>query len=155
MVCFYNDATGRGLIAGKTLLCLVFILLFLPGTLAQRRVDSPDRGIVAIPKSANTIYLSWRHFATDPDEIAYKLYYKTSAEGALTKLNSNPVTGSTNYTANLSTSASAYTFVVKSVLEGVEKDEAGSFTLPQNSGIHRIVRDFDFEPCPMAIPKWL
>ena len=118
MVCFYNDATGRGLIAGKTLLCLVFILLFLPGTLAQRRVDSPDRGIVAIPKSANTIYLSWRHFATDPDEIAYNLYYKTSAEGALTKLNSNPVTGSTNYTANLSTSASAYTFVVKSVLEG-------------------------------------
>jgi fibronectin-binding autotransporter adhesin len=153
MVCFYNDATGRGLIAGKTLLCLVFILLFLPGTSAQRRVDSPDRGIVAIPKSANTIYLSWRHFATDPDEIAYNLYYKTSAEGALTKLNSNPVTGSTNYTAGLSTSASAYTFVVKSVLEGVEKDEAGSFTLPQNSGIHRIVRDFDFEPLPDGHPK--
>lgn len=121
--------------------------------MAQRRVDVPDRGIVAIPKSANTIYLSWRHFATDPDELAYNLYYKTSAEGALVKINDSPVSNSTNYTANLSTNASAYTFVVKSVLNGVEKDEAGSFTLAQNSGIHRIVRDFDFEPLPQGHPK--
>ncbi len=130
----------------------MLLFITLPGMMAQRRVNMVDRGIVAMPKSSCTIYLSWRHFATDPDELAYNLYYKTSAEGALTKINSSPVTGSTNYTANLSTGTSAYTFVVKSVLKGVEKDEAGSFTLPRNSGIHRIVRDFDFEPLPQGHP---
>ena len=137
----------------KCLVCAVLLLLVLPGMRAQRRVDVPDRGIVAMPKSAGSIYLSWRHFATDPEELAYNLYYKTSAEGALVKINDSPVSNSTNYTANLSTNASAYTFVLKSVLDGVEKDEAGSFTLAQNSGIHRIVRDFDFEPLPEGHPK--
>ena len=137
----------------KSLVCAVLLLLVLPGMRAQRRVDVPDRGIVAMHKSAGSIYLSWRHFATDPEELAYNLYYKTSAEGALVKINDSPVSNSTNYTANLSTNASAYTFVLKSVLDGVEKDEAGSFTLAQNSGIHRIVRDFDFEPLPEGHPK--
>lgn len=129
------------------------LILAVSGVVAQRRVDVVDRGIVAMPKSASTIYLSWRHFATDPDELAYNLYYKTSAEGALTKLNSNPITGSTNYLANLATGTSAYTFVVKSVLNGVEKDEPGQFTLARNAGIHRIVRDFNFEPLPAGHPS--
>ena len=137
----------------KRLLFVLLLTLAVTGLYAQRRVDVVDRGIVAMPKSASTIYLSWRHFATDPDELAYNLYYKTSTEGALTKLNSSPITGSTNYLANLATGTSAYTFVVKSVLNGVEKDEPGEFTLAKNAGIHRIVRDFNFEPLPAGHPN--
>lgn len=141
------------LIMKKHLITLLALLITASCVSAQRRVDVVDRGIVAMPRSANTLFVSWRHFATDPDDIAYNLYFKTSSEGALTKLNSTPITGGTNYVANLSTASSAYTFVVKSVVDGVERDEPGQFTVPRYAGIHRIVRDFDFEPLPAGHPN--
>jgi autotransporter-associated beta strand protein len=101
-----------------------------------------------MPKSSTQIYVSWRHLATDPDDIAYNVYYKTSETGTLTKLNSAPIANSTNYTATLSTASSAYTFVVKSVWNGVEKDEQGSFTVPRNTAISRIVRDINYRSLP-------
>lgn len=118
-------------------------------------MERMDRGIVAMPKSSSQIYISWRHFATDPDDIAYNLYYKTSAGGTLVKLNSAPIAISTNYLANLATSSAAYTFVVKSVYKGVETDEQGSFTLPANTVASRIVHDFNFHPLPDGHPAMM
>lgn len=132
--------------------CLIIFLLLLPAVNAQRKMERLDRGIVAIPKSSSQIYISWRHFATDPDDIAYNLYYKTTEAGTLIKLNINPITNSTNYTASLNTSSATYTFVIKSIINGVEKDEPGSFTLPQNTVASRIVHDFNFQPLPDGHP---
>ena len=129
------------------LLYAIIIALFFFFSLtvnAQRKMEKMDRGLVAMPKSTTQMYISWRHFATDPDDIAYNVYYKTSEAGALTKLNNTPITNSTNYTATLSTSSNNYTFVVKSVLNNQESDEPGSFTVPRNTVISRIVRDFNF-----------
>ncbi len=133
----------------KTKITFTFLFLICAFHLfAQRRMENMDRGVVAMPTSSSQIYISWRHFATDPDDITYNVYYKTSASGALTKLNGTPIFGSTNYTATLSTSASLYTFSVKSVLNGVEKDEPGSFTVPRSTAITRIVKDYNFAAIP-------
>jgi autotransporter-associated beta strand protein len=136
----------------KKLSFLIVLLICLPTLMAQRKMEYLDRGVVAMPKSSNQIFISWRHFATDPDEIAYNVYYKTSPSGGLTKLNPQPITNSTNYLANLSTASNAYTFVVKSVLNDVEKDEPGEFTVPRNTVASRYVKDFDFEPLPAGSP---
>ncbi len=61
---------------------LVFLQFAFFQANAQRKMERMDRGIVAMPKSASQVYISWRHFATDPDGIAYNLYYKTSESGA-------------------------------------------------------------------------
>ncbi len=133
----------------KTKITLTFLLLICVFHIfAQRKMENMDRGVVAMPTSSSQMYISWRHFATDPDDITYNVYYKTSASGALTKLNGTPISGSTNYTATLSTSANPYTFVIKSVLSGVEKDEPGSFTVPRNTAISRIVKDYNFAAIP-------
>ena len=58
---------------------------------AQRKTELLDRGIIAMPKSSSEIYISWRHFTEDPDEIMYNIYYKTSEYGQSTKLNKNPI----------------------------------------------------------------
>ena len=134
---------------------LIVLITLISGINAQRRIDRMDRGIVAIPKSSSQIYVSWRHFATDPDDIAYNLYYKTSPTGTEIKLNSLPIANSTNFTTNLSTSASAYIFTVKSVHQGIEKDEPGSFTLPRNTIASRIVHDFNFHPLPAGHPTMM
>jgi len=135
----------------KTLLILIFCFSVL-NIFSQRMSENLDRGIVAMPKSSGQIYISWRHLATDPDDISYNIYYKTSPTGALTLLNASPVTNSTNYLANLSTSSSAYTFVVKSIYKGVEREEPGSFTLPRNTISSRIVKDFNFQTLPAGHP---
>lgn len=136
----------------KLIFFFLILIFIVPSGFSQRKMERLDRGIVAIPKSGSQIFISWRHFATDPDEIAYNLYYKTSEAGALVKLNTSPVTNSTNYTAGLSTSTANYTFVIKSVLNGVEKDEPGSFTLPMSTIASRIVHDFNFQPLPDGYP---
>lgn len=134
---------------------MLFVITIISCLNAQRRVESMDRGLVAMPRSGSQIYVSWRHFATDPDDIAYNLYYKTSATGTEIKLNSTPITNSTNFLANLSTSSSLYIFSVKSVHKGVEKIEPGSFTLPRNTIASRIVHDFNFHPLPAGHPTMM
>lgn len=136
----------------KSTFFIAFFLILFSSLSAQRKVDVMDRGIIAMPRSSSQIYVSWRHFATDPDEIAYNLYYKTSEAGALTKANPNLINNSTNFTVGLNTASADYTFVVKSVLNGVETDEPGSFTLPRSTIASRIVHDFDFEPLPAGTP---
>ncbi len=134
----------------QLVLCFLFLAAWTLPIMGQRKMEKMDRGIVAIPKTSSQMYISWRHFATDPDDIAYNIYYKTSSSGALTKLNSTPITKSTNYTANLSTATNAYTFVIKSVLNNTETEEPGSYTAPRYTGSYysRIVKDYNFAPLP-------
>lgn len=137
-------------------LIYLFILLFLVPygiVMGQRKMEKMDRGVVAMPSSASQIYVSWRHFATDPDDIAYNVYYSTEEQGTYTKLNTIPITNSTNYTAALRTANSSYTFIIKTVLNEVEKDEPGSFTVPRSTVASRIVKDISFEPLPAGYPK--
>jgi fibronectin-binding autotransporter adhesin len=139
----------------KRIYIIGLLILFFVSSVqlwGQRKMERMDRGIVAIPKSSSQIYISWRHFATDPDDIAYNVYSKTSEAGNSIKLNSVPIANSTNYLASLNSSAATYTFEVKSVIDGVENDEPGSFTLPVNTIASRIVHDFDFQPLPAGHP---
>ncbi len=132
---------------------LLVAMILVNSVAAQRRVERMDRGLVAMPTSSTQIYVSWRHFATDPDDIAYNLYYQSTPGGTATQLNQHPITNSTNYLANLSTASADYIFSIKSVYNGIEHAETGSFTLPRNSGSHRIVKDFDFAPLPEGHPQ--
>lgn len=135
----------------KTLL-FILLLFSIQSLFSQRMTENIDRGIIAMPKSSSQIYISWRHLATDPEGISYNIYYKTSPTGALTLINTSPVTNSTNYLANLSTTTSAFTFVIKSIYKGIEKEEPGSFTLPRNTISSRIIKDFNFQPLPAGHP---
>ena len=95
------------------------------------------------------------HFTDDPDETMYNIYYKTSAQGESTKLNNEPIANSTNYLSKLKTNSNTYYFSIKSILNGVEKDEPGEFILPKSTIASRIVKDFDFEPLPAGHPSMI
>ncbi|NDW19781.1 hypothetical protein D0T53_12815 [Dysgonomonas sp. 216] len=135
----------------RIILCFLFLSACVLPTMGQRKMETMDRGVIAIAKSSNQIYISWRHFATDPDDIAYNVYYKTSPAATSVKLNSEPITNSTNFTASLAPNRNLY-FLVKSVVNGVEQDEPGLFHLTRKTKYSRIVKDFDFEPFPQGFP---
>lgn len=83
-------------------------------TVLSRQMEYLDRGLVAI-QTDNGVYLSWRLLGTDPDAIAFNLY----RDG--TKLNTEPLTGATNYTDTSGTEQSVYR--VKPVMNGTELAE--------------------------------
>ena len=56
----------------------------------QRQMEDLDRGVVAV-KVSNGVFVSWRMFGTEPSSVAYNLYRNG------TKVNSSPITNSTNY----------------------------------------------------------
>ncbi len=77
---------------------------------APKQVEYLNRGLVAV-RTGNSVYVGWRLLGTDPAAIAFNVYRDN------VKLNSTPITTSTNYVDN-STAGGAYT--VRAVVNGVE-----------------------------------
>jgi len=77
-----------------------------------RQVEFLTRGLVAVRKTASTVYMSWRMLGTDPTNVAFNVYRNG------VKITSSPITNSTNY---LDTStASNDNYSVTAIINGVE-----------------------------------
>lgn len=97
------------------------------------------RGVTAIRTSSTQVYVGWRLLGNDPEEVAFNLYRSTNG-GAAVKLNTTPITATTNYVDTPgSLTSNSFTYSVKPVLGGVEVADtwanlaSGPFTLPANS----------------------
>lgn len=82
-----------------------------------KQMEYLNRGVVASRINTSQVLVSWRLLGTDPSGISFNVY------SSGTKLNSSPITGSTNYLDN---SNSRFTYTVKSILNGVESSEESS-----------------------------
>ncbi|MER5218710.1 rhamnogalacturonan lyase, partial [Streptomyces sp. NPDC002838] len=77
-----------------------------------RQVERLDRGLTSVHTSSGNL-VSWRWLATDPNDVAFNVY-----RGG-TKLNSSPITGSTNYFDSGAPDSADYT--VRPVVNGTEQ----------------------------------
>ncbi|MFF9019262.1 rhamnogalacturonan lyase [Streptomyces eurythermus] len=87
----------------------------LPGTAhaaTARQVERLDRGLTSVHTSGGNL-VSWRWLATDPNDVAFNVYRGS------TKLNSSPVTASTNYFDSGAPDSADYT--VRAVVGGTEQ----------------------------------
>jgi autotransporter-associated beta strand protein len=135
------------------IITLFLLLLSLQAMNAQRQMEHLDRGVVAVNRGGGKLFISWRYFATDSEDIAFNVY-RQIGYGTPVKLNPSPITGATNYTwtisgAGLTVASRVY---VKPVINGVEGDEEGSWSLTANMPAGRIVRDYLYEPFPAGYP---
>lgn len=76
-----------------------------------KQVEFLNRGVVALRKSTNEVFVSWRLLGNDPSNIAFNIYRDN------VKLNATPITTSTNYVDNVSTNG---VYTIKTVIEGTE-----------------------------------
>ncbi|MFC7303745.1 rhamnogalacturonan lyase [Streptomyces monticola] len=93
-------------------------LVTLPDTsnaAAARQVEGLDRGVVSVHTSSGNL-VSWRWLGTDPDQVSFNVYR------AGTKVNSTPVTGSTNYFHSGAPNSADYT--VRAVVDGQEQGDS-------------------------------
>src|SRR5687768_13807968 len=73
----------------------VFTLCTL--TLALTAAERLDRGVAAFPTKDGQVYVGWRLLADDPANVGFDVYRSDSPSGTPRKLNSAPITDSTNY----------------------------------------------------------
>ncbi len=118
----------------STRLALIFVLgvLCCGPAVAQRQMDALNRGLVAIRKSSTQVYLSWRLFGNEPPNVAFNLY-RAANGGPASKLNTNPITATTDYTdspgvTNLTNNA--YSYFVRPVINGIEQANSETAALP-------------------------
>ncbi|WP_437602883.1 rhamnogalacturonan lyase [Sorangium sp. So ce590] len=79
------------------------------------QMEDLDRGVVAVPTDGG-IYVGFRLFGYDPDDIAFNVY----RDG--TKVNDAPIADSTNFVDRGGSPSSVYT--VRPVVDGVEQGES-------------------------------
>ncbi|WP_308188671.1 MULTISPECIES: rhamnogalacturonan lyase [unclassified Streptomyces] len=83
---------------------------------AARQMENLDRGVVSVYTGSGNL-VSWRWLATDPDDVAFNVYRGD------TKVNSSPVTDSTNFLHEGAPASADYT--VRAVTGGVEQPASG------------------------------
>ena len=94
------------------LVCIIFSVFFMP-VLAQRQMESLDRGLVAVNTGGNKVFLSWRIFGNDPSDIAFNIYRGS------TKVNTSPVTGASNYIDQSGNTSVKY--IIRPIINGSEQ----------------------------------
>ncbi len=94
-----------------TSLILFLSCFFLSQVLATRQMEYLNRGLVAV-KVSSGVYLGWRFLGTDSAATAFNIYRNNL------KINTVPITNSTNYTDASGTTTSSYK--VLPVLNGIE-----------------------------------
>ncbi|MFT3992390.1 MAG: autotransporter-associated beta strand repeat-containing protein [Luteolibacter sp.] len=136
----------------STVLLVIFWLLPAGGVFAQRQMEKLGRGLVVLRTSTTQTYIGWRLLGNDPEDIAFNVY-RSANGGTATKLNSSPITTTTNYVDTPgSLSSTAYTYSVRPVIDSVEVTDmwansgVTSVTLAANATVRQYI------PVPLTAP---
>lgn len=111
-----------------------------------RQVENLDRGVIALRRASNQIYVGWRMLGTDPADVSFNLYRSVNG-GRASRLNTTPLTQTTDYvdtTANLN-AENAY--FVRAVIGGIEQPASELYYLPASAPIAQHI------DIPLAIPS--
>ena len=96
----------------KNLLLVFCFSLFIQFNIsAQYQMENLDRGVVAMRRS-NDNYITWRMLGTESMNVSYNIYRNG------TKINTNPITTTTNYVDAGGNTSSTYS--VSAIVNGVE-----------------------------------
>ena len=97
------------------------------------RVGAPkDRGLVALSKSENEVYLGWRVSRFDPAEIGFDVFRSTDG-GAMVKLNAEPIRRSTDFTDKTVSLTKSNCWELVLLHNDKHGDSVGKVSLPAQS----------------------
>jgi rhamnogalacturonan endolyase len=109
------------------------------GAIAQKRVmEELGRGVIAINQGKGKVYVGWRMFGDDPEDIAFNLY-RQSGNDKPVRLNANPITDSTNFVDEGVKLDKPTSYFVKPVIKGKEQAAGKPYTLPANAKVRQYI----------------
>jgi len=98
----------------------------------KREMESLDRGVIAINQGGGKVYIGWRMFGLDSGSIAFNVYRSTAGAAAV-KLNSSPITATTDYVDTGADATKSNAYYVTAVVGGTEQAPSAAYTLPANA----------------------
>jgi autotransporter-associated beta strand protein len=114
-------------------------------------VEQLGRGVVAVRSSSTEVFVSWRVLGTDPVDVSFNLYRATGSDPAVL-LNTEPITGATNFVDTPPSFTEANAYFVRPILFGVELAPSAAFTLPADSPEQQYLRLPMQRPAPGVTP---
>jgi len=99
-----------------------------------RQMEKLSRGVVAVNQGGK-VFVGWRMFGTDADNIAFNLYRKT--DGKSVKLNDKPITNVTFFVDEKADLAKTNAYFVRSVINKKEQEPSTQFKLTANSPVRQ------------------
>ena len=121
----------------KLLIIILATLLVIPATAQSnkpRQMEKLSRGVVAVNQGGK-VFVGWRMFGTDADNIAFNLY--RTADGRSVRLNDKPMADVTFFVDEKADLAKNNSYFVKPVTGGKEQAGSTSFTLTANSPVRQ------------------
>jgi rhamnogalacturonan endolyase len=94
----------------------------------SRQMEALNRGVIAMRRATNEIYIGWRMLGTDPSSVSFNLYRSANGGGAV-MLNGSPITQSTNFLDTTANTSVSNTYFVRPIIAGIELAASESFTL--------------------------
>lgn len=110
-----------------------------------QQVEDLDRGLIALRRATSQVYLGWRMLGTDPVNVGFNVY-RSSNGGSAVKLNSTPITNSTNYVDTTFPVSSTNAYYVRPIINGVEQAASETFSLQAFASIQQYLN------VPLQIP---
>jgi len=115
----HHPRRRRAILAALTTVAALVLAGLTTGGTAEaataRQVEALDRGVVSVHTDTGNL-VSWRWLGTDPDDVSFNVYR------AGTKVNSAPISGSTNYFHAGAPAQADYT--VRAIVGGVEQADS-------------------------------
>jgi len=109
---------------------------FIANIYTQPKMETLNRGTVAVEMGGDSVYVGWRMFKTDDSEIAFNLYRLTGTAEAV-KLNDSLLIKSTNWIDRGVDKSQDNAYFVKAVIEGNEAEAEDTFILKANAPIRQ------------------
>ncbi|MBC7826633.1 MAG: rhamnogalacturonan lyase [Chitinophagaceae bacterium] len=107
---------------------LVLLTIKLKDVSSQRVMENLDRGVIAVNGPDGKVFVSWRLLGTEPDDLAFNVY-RILANGKPIKLNTQPISKTTNFSDDAVDSTVQKTYFVKTISKGKESKASKSFVL--------------------------
>ena len=95
---------------------------------AQRQMERLDKGLVVIKNEEQNVFVNWRLFKEDPEDLAFNLYRKNGKYEVI-KVNKEPVQMVTWFQDESFDPNEENTWFVKSLGGNKGSEEKGSFTI--------------------------
>jgi rhamnogalacturonan endolyase len=120
--------------------CVLTLVFLITGIKAmpQRQMESLDRGVIAVHKTIDSVYVGWRMLGTEPDDIAFNIYRQSGNDKAV-RLNKTPIKESTNYEDGNANFKADNSYFVKAVLKGKEQEKSKSFILKADAPVQQYI----------------
>lgn len=104
-----------------------------------RTMENLGRAVVAVRSSSTDVLISWRRLGLDPDDIGFNLYRSTDG-ASFTKLNSEVLTGATNFVDTTADLTKSNSYRVRPVINGKYQRFSKAFTLTADHAQEPAVR---------------